>query len=275
MSREANAEPAIVQYWDEEAVPGYLDDLIATFRDRNPGMRHMLFSERTAAQFIAEHFGEREAAAFAACAVPTMQSDYFRYCAVYVLGGIYADVAFRCAGPLRPLLEGSDEATLFRVEPLGFLLSGFFAFRAAGNPLPRLVIDVATVNIERRATEMVQMVTGPWILSSLSLLHRLGSEDAFRDAVERDGIECLAEPFRREVASLIPRPQARQAIPHMAGPLFEAVGDYDRIVAAFEGVRILPFEPEESQIEAADVALPYKEDERYWINWQRQRSIFR
>lgn len=265
----------IAQYWDADEVPDYLQELIATFRDRNPEMEHRVFSERTATEFIAEHVGEREAAAFRACAVPTMQSDYFRYCAVYVLGGVYADVGFRCLAPLGPMLERLGGGRVFRVQPPGYLLSGLFLYDVPGHPLPRLVIDVATANIERRASRLVQMVTGPWILSGLSLLHRLGSLDGFRRDVADRGIDTLLGPFCREAPTMAPTRAAGQAVPSMARPLFEAVGDYRRVEEAFEGVRITPYAMVKDWVREPSPSLPYKESDRYWINWQRERSIFR
>lgn len=274
-SSELTQRLPIVQYWDAGEPPSYLVEPMATFRDRNPEMEHLLFDERTAAEFIAERIGEREAAAFRSCAVPTMQSDYFRYCAVHALGGVYADVGFRCLAPLGSLLEDLGGGRVFRVEPPGYLLSGFFLYDAPGHPLPRLVIDVATTNIERRASQLVQMVTGPWIHSALSVLHRLGSLEVYRQDLAEEGLGRLLEPFCREAATLAPTPAARRAIAPMAAPLFEAVGDYARVAEAFERVRVTPYAMASDWVSAPESSLPYKESERYWINWQKQRSIFK
>ena len=268
------ARLSVVQYWDTDRVPDYLDEPISSFPALNPEMGHLLFSERTAAEFIDAHFGPREVAAFAACAVPTMQSDYFRYCATHVLGGAYVDVGFRCVAPLRPLFEPGG-GTLFRRDPPGFLLSGFFLFASPGHPLPRLVIDVVTRNIERRSAERVQMVTGPWILSGLSLLHRLGGEERHAGALAERGLAALAEPFRREAAAVVPTASARRLVGPMAASLIAAVGEYGRLAEAFAQTRIAPYETALECIREPQSPLPYKESERYWVNWQRRRSIFR
>jgi hypothetical protein len=266
----------IIQYWDTEELPDYVGELIAGFRRLNRDMEHLIFSERTAGEFIEEHFGEREAAAFRACAVPTMQSDFFRYCAVYVLGGAYVDVAFSCLSPLRSLFDGVDGGRLFRKDPPGYLLSGFFLFRAPGHPLPRLVLDVATSNIEQRAAERVQMVTGPWILSSLSLLYELGRRESLREGVAEGGVARLAEPLCREAAAVVPTPGARKWIGRMVEPLIDAVGDYSRLTDAFEDICITPYEEALNWIGEPDSGLPYKRSDRYWLNWQREgRSIYR
>lgn len=273
----------IVQYWDAGEPPRYVADLLATFRDRNPTLPHRLYDERSAAELIAARFGEREEAAFRACAVPAMRADYFRYCAVLALGGIYSDVGFRCTDSLSPLLADGRGGVLFRRDPPGYLLNGLFAFAAPGHPLLRLALDVATANIERRAAEMVQMVTGPWVFSSLWLLQRLcafggGGED--RDEGWKGGagggIERLAEPFRREVEAMIPTAAARREISPMLAPLFETVSDESRLAEAFGGVRIEPFESVAGCVREADGPLPYKGTDTYWIEWQKRgRTIFR
>jgi hypothetical protein len=266
----------IVQYWDSGRPPGYVADLLATFRERNPDMSHRVFDEAEAAEFIVAHFGEREAAAFGACAVPAMRADYFRYCAVHVLGGIYADADFRCLGSLRSLVDVTAGGQLFIEDPPGYLLNQFFIFRACGHPLLRLVLDVATINVERRVSERVQLVTGPGIFSALSVLHRLGSIDSLRREADDHGIERLAEAFCREAVALAPTPAGRKEVPAIVEPLFEAVGSLSRIAEAFEGVRIAPVETMAGYVGEPEEPLPYKRSEAHWINWQRRRqTIFR
>lgn len=265
-------DPPIVQYWDTPEAPDYVEERIESFRERNPDTRHLLFDERTAGALIAERFGEREAKAFQACAVPTMQSDYFRYCAAHALGGVYVDVGYRCVAPLDTLLEPAAGGKLFRVEPLGFLLSGFFAFRAPAHPLPRLALDVITVNIEHRASEMVQMTTGPWTLSALALLHEIAREQGRGESLS---LERLREPFRRRVPAMAVTDAARMETERMVEPLFEAVGDLDRLREAFANVRIDRYREASAWVAEPDGPLPYKASNRYWARWQARRTIFR
>jgi hypothetical protein len=264
-----DSQTPIVQYWDSGEPPREIADLLAGFGERNPGRRHLVFDQDQAAELIAAHFGERELTAFRACAVPAMRADYFRYCAILALGGIYADAGFRCLAPLQPLFDSPEQGALFRVEPRGYLLNGAFLFRTPGHPLLRLALDLATTNIERRPVEMVQMVTGPWVFTALWVLHRLNSDEA----VAPHG---LADALRLTVEPLVPTAAARQGIEPMIEPLFEAVGDLGRLAQAFQGVRIAPFDALADRIAQPDEPLLYKEKETYWINWQRRgRSIFR
>jgi len=242
--------PALVQYWHSEQIPTEIEALTATFHDLNPDLHHHVYCEAEAEEFIAAHFTSREVTAFRACAVPAMQADYFRYCAVLALGGIYADADFRCVQPLRELIGTTAGGLLFRREPKTTLINGFFVFDEPGHPLLRLTLDVATANIEHRAAKKVHAVTGPWIFTSLAALHRLGSFEAGRSTGA--GIHKLATV------------------------MVEAVGDFKRVVEAFERVRVVPFRAAMEWIGEAGTPLDYKQGNEHWIDWhERNGSIFR
>jgi len=230
---------AIVQYWHAAQPPERICRGFDSFREHNPDLTHVVFDETAAEAFIAENLSAREAAAFRACAVPAMQSDFFRYCAVYALGGLYADADMCCVADLRPLID-AEEGTLFgRAEPLPrfdeaialpyvvgpYLAVGNspFAFREPRHPLLELAIEVATANIEKRIADGapgVWLATGPGIFTSMYLLDRLGSIDAFIDYTAGSGLDPSARLF------------------------CEIAGSHDRVAAALSGVAIQPREKE-------------------------------
>jgi Glycosyltransferase sugar-binding region containing DXD motif len=250
--RRDGAGPPIVQYWHSAEVPPDVAELMGTFAAHNPELPYRSFSEPEAERLIARHYGARELAAFRACAVPAMQADYFRYCAVRALGGVYVDADFRCRRSLTDLVHSTKGGMLFRREPQGNLINGFFAFRAPGHPLLRLALDVATSNIERRAPVKVNTATGPWIFSSLAVLHELGSAVRARRAARQSELGRYAES------------------------LLAAVGDYERVTRAFEDVTIVPFRRAWRWIDADDELPSYKRDDSYWARWPRTgKSIYR
>jgi Glycosyltransferase sugar-binding region containing DXD motif len=189
----------IVQYWHAEQPPERICAGLASFSERNSDLPHLVFDETTAEAFIAAHFSAREVAAFRSCTVPAMQSDYFRYCAILVLGGLYADADLRCVADLRPLIEERGGTLFGRQGPLpeGFaaalrwpyqmgayltVCNSPFTFREPGHPLLELAVKVATANVEHRIAEGargVWLTAGPGVFTSMYLLHRLGSVEAF------------------------------------------------------------------------------------------------
>lgn len=268
-AKEAQRALSISQYWDAGGPPSYLAEPLSTFRDRNPEFSHRVFSEAGAEQFIAQHFGRREVEAFRACAVPSMQSDYLRYCAVLVLGGVYADVDYRCKAPLCPLVEGCQGGEIFLGRGTHDLngrsttrvWTGLFAFRHPSHPFLELALQIATANVEARiperiwpagqnVREAIWLTVGPGVFTLMRFAHDWGSFDAFRRGI----VGSFAEPF---------------------GDLYcEAIGDYDRLLEAFEGVRVSPFERIWNWVEDVPPAeLPYKTTEQHWHNVKT--AIFR
>lgn len=267
-AKEGAPSLRIGQYWDTEAVPRYIAELSATFRDRNPEFDHRLFSEAETGRFIAERFGPREAAAFAACAVPSMQSDYFRYCYVLAEGGVYADVDYICARPLLPLMQALDGGEIFLgpdTHPLNGrttrrVWSGFLAFRRPGHPFLRIALDIATANLEARISERVWpdgadtrtaiwLTVGPGIPTLMRFIHEWGSFETFLAEI----VGTPGEPF---------------------GELYcEAIGSYERLLEAFRGVRASPHEDMLRWVRDAEDPLPYKRTASHWHNVRS--AIFR
>lgn len=265
----AQLAPSISQYWDAEVVPDYLAGPLATFRDLNPDFRHRVFNEAEAERFIAQKFGRRHADAFRACAVPSMQSDYLRYCVVLALGGVYADVDYRCVAPLRSLVEGCDGGELFlgpTVHDLNGhstrrIWSGLFAFKQPAHPFLQLALEIATENVEARIPERiwpvgenvragVWLTVGPGVFTLMRFIRDWGSFDVFLQNISGSP----AEPF---------------------GDLYcEVIGEYDRLVEAFEGVRVSPFEAIWNWVEDVPPSeLPYKDTDLHWHNFRS--AIFR
>lgn len=241
----------IIQYWHSKEMPVEVAERTATFDQCDPSRRHLVLEEAEAEQFIAEHFTDRELAAFRACAVPAMQSDYFSYCAVLALGGIYCDVGFRCQAPMRSLIERTERGVLFSRKDTGTVINSFFLFRDPGHPLLRLALEVATLNIERQAAEQVHMVTGPWIFNGLLRLHQTGSLELPRRFSD-PSVAAVVESFE------------------------QAVGDRPRIEAAFDGVRIDPLTTAAAWVAKPRSPLRYKQSKLDWVNWlRRDETIFR
>jgi Glycosyltransferase sugar-binding region containing DXD motif len=236
----------IVQYWHEKVAPDYLEEMLTTFRERNPDRPHLVFSESTAEQLIEEHFGSREVEAFRACAVPAMQADYFRYCATFALGGVYCDADHRCIASLRPLIPTPGGGHLF-LRPSGAIINGLFAFGSPRHAFLELALEIATVNIERRRFDRVYFTTGPPIFTSMYWLRRLGSFDALFERAGR------IEGYMRAYC--------------------EVIENCARVSDAFEGVRVSPIAKRRAFIQSPEGPLPHKATDAHWTNCGQE--IFR
>jgi hypothetical protein len=261
--------PLLIQYWHTAEPPEEIVELMAGFDRLNPGLRHLLFDAAEAERFIGEHFSGREVAAFRACALPTSQADYLRYCAAYVLGGLCIDADFRCVGGLDSLFRRSTRGTVFgqrdappawiarlagwpyTVGPYRTLVNGIFVFARPGDPLLELAIEVTTANIEHRVGEGpvgVWRTTGPGVFTSFYLLHHLGSIDIFLRYSKDTILERSARLF------------------------CEVVGDRSRVDRALHGLDMLAVEETIRWLE--HVGIPRASSSvRHWSN--AEQSIFR
>jgi mannosyltransferase OCH1-like enzyme len=246
----------LIQYWNNESVPDDVEALFTRMREHNLDLQQMVFSQRTARAFIEEHLGAREVAAFETCAVPAMQADYFRYCAVHVLGGFYCDADCYCAGSISPLLEADG----FLIESMAMpetLNNNLFAFRDPGHLLPKLAMEIATAAIENRVSEKVSAVTGPFVFNLLWRAFKRGSLDAWlRRAVGSSGLAGKRESVERQVEAIR-----------------LAVGDDSRLASAFDGVRVLAWADILDTITPGSNQLAYKETRNHFPNWEE--SIYR
>jgi hypothetical protein len=243
----------IIQYWDTESVPSEIVRAVQTFRGHNPDFQHLLFNEVSAADFIEHHFTSRELSAFQACAVPAMQSDYLRVCALLIHGGIYADVDMQCLANLGSLVESVACAQFYLRPgtalpvPIDIVQNGFFIVRQPGHPLLRFVLEVATVNIEHRRFDSPWFASGPGIFSTLYGIKACGSPHAYREAVLKH-----------------PKPDARLKLLDIV----LATGGTADVLA---GVRFAPVESRRAFVKGKRMA--YQKENRHWLHWEG--SIYR
>ncbi len=239
----------LTQYWDAPIPPPDIAALLATHASGNPGLAHRCFDRAGAAAYIAHRIGPRAARAFDDCAVPAMQADYFRYCALLVDGGFWIDADTRCLAPLRPLLPEGADAVVFE-RPNQNVVNGCLAVRAPAHPLLGLVLEIATTGIERRISNSVWVTTGPGILTYLLLLSRLGAEDRARLDYDHIGADVT---------------RSIRLCAELALPRFP---DLDQL---FDGVAVLGYE--QVCAVAPEIALSYKSEPVHWVHWTG--SIFR
>jgi Glycosyltransferase sugar-binding region containing DXD motif len=239
-----SAQLPIVQYWHEQDPPAQIAELMRSFARLNPDRPYLLFNARSAERFIGRHFDERESAAFRACGLPAMQADYFRYCALLQLGGVWVDASFSCAGSMSPLLAGPGGGRLFRAYSSdALLMNSLMAFTEPRHPFLRLTIDLATELIHIRWEGKVIQVTGPFVITSIYRLNQLGSWDAFE-----------AE------AALLERREQVPNLARYARLICELIGDYERVEEACEGIRVFAAIRRRDWVSGAKKPLPHRQN---------------
>lgn len=189
----------VFQYWHDADPPDDVREVMESWHVR--GLRHQLFDE-TAARRLIDSVSPSAGAAFRACAVPAMQSDLFRYAALWLHGGVYADVSLRNHDVLA--LPGGPRGALFLrgtpEEPPVRIVNGLMLVRKRHDPLLRWALDQATANVRARSSRNTWEVTGPGVLTRLLEADEAGLLDGFSlvpydDA--RPHVEPVWLPYKR------------------------------------------------------------------------------
>lgn len=99
--RTARIPKTLVRFWHDpcDLPPDVRKCLESWDALREEGFAFRMFSDVSAAAYIAERYGPRELAAFARCRHPAMRSDYLRICFVLAEGGLYVDADDVLRGP--------------------------------------------------------------------------------------------------------------------------------------------------------------------------------
>jgi len=102
--REVFFIPKVVMqtYHDLKAVPAKVAE---QFERLAPDFRRVLFDDQSAASFIRKNYSEEMAGVFENFSTGAFKADFFRYCYLYVEGGIYLDIKTELVVPLHDIYE--------------------------------------------------------------------------------------------------------------------------------------------------------------------------
>ncbi|MEM5518906.1 glycosyltransferase [Henriciella sp. AS95] len=123
------------------------------------------FNSESAAEFIETHFDSRTLAAYRKCAIPAMQADFFRYCALWVHGGVYVDADTGNSGKLPELISGRKIGLLMTRQTR--IANDFLFVRQPHAELYEKSVEQAVENVENEISNNVWMVTGPGIMTHM------------------------------------------------------------------------------------------------------------
>ena len=158
----------IVQYWnsseENEPMPEWALHNSAVIKFHHRDFEYKLFNRKQAIDFIRNYFSTATVVAFCKCAVPAMQSDFFRYCYLFAAGGFYFDLKTQClAGFLYEYLDSMHEMLLLTRDH-NFLYNGFIGAQAGALAL-RDTIAECTENILKENYTELYLTTGTPVLT--------------------------------------------------------------------------------------------------------------
>lgn len=153
----------IVQTWKTLDL-GRLEPVARTWRTRNPDFEYTLYDDAGCARTVAR-LGPRVEAAYARIVPGAFKADLWRYCELYVSGGVYADIDTVCLSAIDAVVDPTATlAVPIDLEPPN-LFNAFVAVRP-GHPVMRACIDAVVENVERGAQQTGLSFSGPGLLGA-------------------------------------------------------------------------------------------------------------
>lgn len=150
--------------WHTKELPMYLREIHAERVEQNPEFQHFLFDEGDSMRFLEKHFDERVQRAYKRLIPDSYKSDLWRYCVLFVCGGMYVDIKFRCVNGFRYLQMAGEEQLWVRDLEKPNVLTGLMV-SLPGNPVLKRAIDRVVWNVENEYYgEGTLDPTGPQLL---------------------------------------------------------------------------------------------------------------
>lgn len=91
---EKNIPNQVFQTWSTKTLPPSMAQTRERLMKKNPSTTFYLYDDKECERFIAENFSEEVLMAFHALIPGAYKADLWRYCILYIKGGIYLDIKF-------------------------------------------------------------------------------------------------------------------------------------------------------------------------------------
>lgn len=95
----------IHQTWKTKEPNRSIDDLRTTWINKNPEFEYEYYDDNDIKTFIGTHFDERINACYDRILNGSLKADFFRYCVIYIKGGVYIDIDISCEKPLTSMFN--------------------------------------------------------------------------------------------------------------------------------------------------------------------------
>ncbi len=86
----------LFQTWHSKDLPPKMQENIVNIQKQNPELEYFLFDDNDCVNFIKTHFDTDVVDAYNKLLPEAYKADLWRYCVMYIHGGVYLDVKYQC-----------------------------------------------------------------------------------------------------------------------------------------------------------------------------------
>jgi mannosyltransferase OCH1-like enzyme len=108
----------IFQTFKTEKLSPQFQAIVDTWKEKNPNYEYRFFNDADCDTFIQANFEERIYKAYKRILPGAYKADMWRYCVLYMYGGVYADIDMICMNPIDEFVKsGVDFMTVVDFNP--------------------------------------------------------------------------------------------------------------------------------------------------------------
>lgn len=140
---------------------------INNLKERNPEFKFHIYDDKMCREFIAKHFSKNVLNTYDKLIPGAYKADLWRYCVLYINGGIYMDIKL-CTIPPFKLIDVADDEYLVSDRPANTIYNAFMVCKAR-NLLLKCAISKIMYNVKNKIYGIDPLdPTGPRLLGTLA-----------------------------------------------------------------------------------------------------------
>jgi len=134
----------IYQTWVTKDLPPYMKKCVDKLKNDNPEFEHFLYDDEMCREYIGSNFTSDVLYAYDALVPGAYKADLWRYCILYINGGIYMDIKLQCINDFK-LIYLTDKEYFIQDNP-EYFQNGVGIFNALLCVLPKNELLFVAIN---------------------------------------------------------------------------------------------------------------------------------
>lgn len=159
----------IYQTWETKVLPDGMSSAVQTLMDAHPNFKHVLVDARERREFIKTYYPIEVLYAYDSLIPGAYQSDLWRYCVLYLNGGIYIDIKFVPVNgfSLESIIDSEHYVLDCKVsQPKSgvSVANGFIISYPGNNALKACIYKICSNTVNKLYGSSPLEPSGPWLL---------------------------------------------------------------------------------------------------------------
>lgn len=138
----------IFQTWHTKSLSPQMYAAIQTLKNTNPKFSHHLYDDNDCRAFVQKYFGGEVLAAYNSLVPGAFRADLWRYCVLYIHGGIYLDIKYIPHNGFKFVQLTEQEHYCYDCNRSD--IYNAIIVSKAGNPLLKQAIEMIVSNVKHR-----------------------------------------------------------------------------------------------------------------------------